>query len=144
MKETYILELYVRKNSIVSRSAQKNLESVLEALPDERYRVNVIDIDRHPELCEKRKLLVVPTLIKVKPSPAERLCGSFEEKEKIAMFLGLSDKLSSSEGKKDAKDRRGIVSKHKRKEAPGSTIRDAKMGAVSGRQLLRDVIAKRR
>lgn len=142
MRVKYILELYVNLGSNLSIIARENLESVLKLLPEKSYQLRIIDYAQHPELCEKRKLISVPALIKVKPEPMERFSGSFKEKRGIALTLGVLDKLPPSSGETPAVETRYVI-RSGRKEERGSsppTARDATMGASSSGQLLRDVL----
>lgn len=144
MKVKYILELYVDPGSNMSILARENLESILELLPKQNYELKIIDFVQHPELCEKRKLISVPALIKVKPEPMERFLGSLKEKKGIALSLGILDKLPPSSEEAPAAEKYYIVqSKQEEEKRAAPTVRDATMGAASGRQLLRDVLVER-
>lgn len=144
MKVKYVLELYVNPGSSMSTLARENLESVLKLLPEESYQLTIIDYAQHPELCEKRKLISVPALIKVEPEPMERFSGSFKEKRGIALTLGVLDKLPpSSEETPEVETRYIIRSSREEERSSAPTARDATMGASSSGQLLRDVIIRR-
>lgn len=145
MKVKYILELYVDPGSNMSILARGNLESVLKLLPEQSYQLKIIDFAQHPELCEKRKLISVPALIKVKPEPMERFLGSLKEKRGIALSLGVLNKLPPSSEETPEVEKRYIIHSNQEEEKRAvPTVRDATMGAGSSEQLLRDVLVKKR
>lgn len=88
----YKLELYVDLKSPISYLAKRNLESILELLPKENYELTVVDIRENPEICEEKKLMTLPTLIKVAPGPEQRFVGSLEDKGPLANALGVFEK----------------------------------------------------
>lgn len=144
MSAKFILELYGTFTSPKLAQAKSNLEAILKFLPAKSYSLKIIDIMQHPEVCEEKKLIWQPTLIKASPPPQQRFGGSLVDRENIAGALGVLDKLSPLE--KKSLEARADVRHLPQHEEPhrAPTVRDAAMGAGSGSSLLRDIIVKRK
>lgn len=56
-------------------------------LPNNHYRVDVVDITKHTAEAEKNKILATPTVIREKPMPQKRTIGEFKEITKAMLAL---------------------------------------------------------
>jgi circadian clock protein KaiB len=54
-----------------------------------RYRLEVIDIQRHANLARDEQIVAVPTLIKRLPLPLQRLVGDMSDLNKVLFGLDL-------------------------------------------------------
>jgi len=85
----YLLRLYVVGGSPASRRAVSNLRAVCQERLDGRYALEVIDLREHPALAGERNILAVPTLVRERPSPAERLIGDLSDHARLLRALDL-------------------------------------------------------
>ena len=85
----YVLRLYVIAGSPASRRAVSNLRLVCEEHLDGRYTLEVIDLREQPALAGERHILAVPTLVRERPAPTQRLIGDLSDRELLLLALDL-------------------------------------------------------
>ncbi len=85
----YILKLYVTGNTQRSESAISNLKELCEANLSNHHKICIVDVLKQPDLAEKEKILVTPTLIRESPLPQIRIIGDFSDKKTVLMGLGI-------------------------------------------------------
>lgn len=83
----YLLRLYVCGQTTNSLSAIRNLSRLLEHHFPHRYRLEIVDVLRHPSLAEQEHVLVTPTLIRVQPLPPRRIIGDLGDRERVMAGL---------------------------------------------------------
>ena len=84
---TYLLKLFVTGSSPRAAVAVENLRRICDEQLDGRYRIQVIDVQKEPQLAEEERVLATPTLIKKLPPPLRRIIGDLSDREKV--LLGL-------------------------------------------------------
>ena len=72
MKNKYLLRLYICRSTPKSALAVTNIKRVCAEYLDGRYRLEVIDINKHASLARDEQIVAVPTLIKRLPLPLRR------------------------------------------------------------------------
>ena len=87
--EHYALKLYVTGATARSLRAIANVTSVCEQYLKGRYRLEVVDIYRRPELLRADQIVAVPTLVKTLPVPLRLLVGDLSRTEQVLHGLGL-------------------------------------------------------
>ena len=85
----YVLKLYVTGTSPRTTVAIANLRRICDQELHGRYRLEIIDVQEHPQLAEDEKILATPTLIKQLPPPLRRVIGDLSDKEKVLLGLEL-------------------------------------------------------
>ncbi len=85
----YLLKLFVAGNTSRSELAAANLRRICEDEFPGCYELVIIDVLRHPDIAEEKKILAAPTLIKELPLPVRRIVGDFSDKEKVLAGMGL-------------------------------------------------------
>jgi circadian clock protein KaiB len=97
-----VLRLFITGKTGNSIKAINNLNDILDSEPSlkGKYKLEVIDILKHPQLAEDEKILATPVLEKTLPAPIRRIIGDLSDKEKV--LLGLD--IVSSEGKVKKKE----------------------------------------
>jgi circadian clock protein KaiB len=85
----YVLRLFVSGQTPRSTLAIANLRRVCEEHLQDRYTLEVVDIYKHPEVCEQQQIIAAPTLIKSLPLPLRRLIGDLSDEEKVLVGLDL-------------------------------------------------------
>ncbi len=118
----YVLRLYVTGATARSVRAVDNIRQMCEEHLKGRYRLEVVDVYRQPELVKGQDLVAVPTLIKVLPAPLRKFIGDMVNTKRI--LAGLDLRVSEEEGRGDAEtrgqgegeDRRGDMETRRRGE----------------------------
>jgi circadian clock protein KaiB len=87
--ERWDLRLYVAGPTPKSVAAFRNLEQLCEQHLAGRYRIEVIDLRKNPELAQRDQILAVPTLVRKLPSPIRKIIGSLAQTERVVVGLGL-------------------------------------------------------
>ncbi|MBA3397495.1 MAG: circadian clock protein KaiB [Deltaproteobacteria bacterium] len=88
-KLKYLLRLYVAGNAPNSVRAVANARALcIEHLRGE-HELEVIDLMDFPKRALADGIIVTPTLVKVTPSPVQRLIGNLSDTEQVLLALGL-------------------------------------------------------
>ena len=83
-----VLRLYVAGNSATARRAEKQLVD-LQARIKPEWKVEVIDVQKMPELAEKAGILATPTLAYEHPERSRRIVGDLSNTKRVLEFLGI-------------------------------------------------------
>ena len=89
------LRLYIAGDSPKSRLALANLERMCERHLPGRYKIDVIDLVKTPELAKAHQILAIPTLVREVPEPIKRVIGDLSDESKALLNLDL-DSLTTS------------------------------------------------
>ena len=81
--------LYTADNTINSTEALVNLTTLCDTYLPERHEIEVVDVLVNPERALVDEIRMTPTLLKVSPSPAQRITGTLSETSDILAVLGL-------------------------------------------------------
>jgi circadian clock protein KaiB len=82
------IKIYVNKSAL----SLNTIKSLKNALKDVDYKLEIIDITKHPEKAEKENILAIPTIIKKLPLPIRKIIGQLIDREKILFGLDIVDK----------------------------------------------------
>ncbi len=85
----YLFRLYVSGTSSRSATAIANIRLICEQYLAGHYELEVIDVYQQPQATKSAQVIVVPTLIKELPLPAQRFVGDMSKTEKIVVGLRL-------------------------------------------------------
>jgi len=90
---TWELRLYVAGPTPKSATAFRNIEQLCEAHLAGRYRIEVIDLMKNPQLAQSDQILAVPTLVRKQPPPIRKIIGTLTDTERVlaAFDLRLQD-----------------------------------------------------
>lgn len=83
------LRLYVAGSAARSLRAIDNVRRVCEAELSGRYRLEVVDIYKHPRRAAEDQVVAIPTLIKEAPGIVRRMIGDMSETSLLRQGLGL-------------------------------------------------------
>lgn len=86
---TYVLKLYVARNTPSSKKALMVLKTILTESFKGIYALKVIDVTENPQLAEEDKIMATPTLSKVLPPPVRKIIGDLSDREKVLIGLDL-------------------------------------------------------
>jgi len=87
--ETWELRLYVAGQTPKSLTAFTNLKKLCEAHLPGRYRIEVIDLLRQPQLAAGDQIVAIPTLVRKLPEPLRRIVGDLSNTERTLVGLQL-------------------------------------------------------
>jgi circadian clock protein KaiB len=85
----YVLRLYVAGPHQKSIVAFRNLELLCEKYVAGRYRIEVIDLLKNPQLARGDQILAVPTVVRKLPAPMRKIIGTLTDTEKVLVGLDL-------------------------------------------------------
>ena len=88
-KEDWILRLYVAGQTQNSLAAFANLKKICETHLGGRYRIEVIDLLKNPQLAKDHQIIAVPTLIRQLPEPVKKIIGNLSNTEKVLVGLDI-------------------------------------------------------
>jgi len=87
--DEWILRLYVAGQSARSIAALKNLEAICEEHLAGRYRIEVIDLLKQPQLARGDQIVAVPTLVRHLPPPMKKIIGDLSNADRVLVGLDL-------------------------------------------------------
>ena len=99
-QDVWDLRLYVAGQSPKSLRAFANLKKLCEEHLSGRYRIEVVDLLRNPQLAVGHQILAVPTLIRKLPTPMKRIIGDLSSNHQALVGLDLQ-RSSSADGSAD-------------------------------------------
>ncbi|MDB5290130.1 MAG: KaiB domain protein [Phycisphaerales bacterium] len=83
------LRLYVAGQSPKSLRAFSNLKRICETHLGGRYRIEVIDLMKNPQLAAGDQIFAVPTLVRNLPQPIEKIIGDLSNEHRALVGLDL-------------------------------------------------------
>ncbi|MEM1392590.1 MAG: circadian clock KaiB family protein [Cyanobacteria bacterium P01_D01_bin.116] len=92
LDSNYVLKLYVTGDTPRSGRAISNLKELCQEHFVFDYKIHIIDVLKQPDVAEKEKIIVTPTLIRESPSPQVRIIGDLSDIKTVLMGLGISNK----------------------------------------------------
>ncbi|MBI5100440.1 MAG: circadian clock protein KaiB [Nitrospirae bacterium] len=87
--EVWDLKLYVAGQSPRSLTAFANLKKLCEEHLKGKYRIEVVDLLKNPQLAKGDQILAVPTLVRKLPVPIRKIIGDLSNTERVLVGLDL-------------------------------------------------------
>ena len=81
--------LFVAGGTQNSAQAVANLNSICRAHLPHRHDIEVVDVLREPKRALADGILMTPTLVRLAPSPVERIIGTLSQTQTVLRALGL-------------------------------------------------------
>jgi len=88
---TIELKLYVAGQTPKSLAALSNLNKICKEHLQGRYKLQVIDLMKTPQLAQGDQILAIPTLVRQLPVPIRKIIGDLSDLEKVVVGLNLRD-----------------------------------------------------
>ena len=88
-KEFWELRLYVAGQTPKSLTAFANLKKICEEHLEGKYRIEVIDLLKNPQLARGDQILAIPTLVRHLPEPIKKIIGDLSNTERVLVGLDL-------------------------------------------------------
>lgn len=83
------LRLYVAGQSGKSMVAIQNLQRICDEHLAGRYRIEVVDLLKQPQLAKGDQIVAIPTLVRALPNPVRKIIGDLSNTEKTLVGLQL-------------------------------------------------------
>ena len=81
--------MYVAGQSPKAVTAFANLKVICEKQLKGKYRIEVIDLLKHPQLARDNQILAIPTLVRKLPKPVRNIIGDLSDAERVLIGLDL-------------------------------------------------------
>ncbi|HYF48812.1 MAG TPA: circadian clock KaiB family protein [Planctomycetota bacterium] len=83
------LRLYIAGQTPKSVLAIANLERICKEHLHGRYKLEVIDLVKKPQLARGDQILAIPTLVRSLPNPVSKIIGDLSNTEKVLVGLNI-------------------------------------------------------
>ena len=93
------LRLYIAGATPRATSALENLKAICEEHLAGQYRIEVIDLLKHPQLAKGDQIIAVPTLVRHLPPPVKKIIGDLSDAERVLVGLDLRRQGQTERGK---------------------------------------------
>lgn len=88
-KAFWDLRLYVAGQTPKSMTAFANLKRICEEHLAGKYRIEVVDLLKEPQLARGDQILALPTLVRKLPEPIKKIIGDLSNTERTLVGLDL-------------------------------------------------------
>jgi circadian clock protein KaiB len=85
----YKFRLYVSGDTLNSAHAVANLTALCSAQLPDRHDIEIVNVFREPKRALADRVFMTPTLLKLFPSPAQRIVGTLNQTQPLLHALGL-------------------------------------------------------
>lgn len=83
------LRLYIAGETSRSVAAMSNLQKICDEHLPGKYRVEVIDLLKNPQLAAGDQIVAVPTLVRRLPPPLKKIIGDLSNSKQVIVGLDL-------------------------------------------------------
>ena len=83
------LRLYVAGQTQNSITAFANLKNICEEHLAGKYRIEVIDLLKNPQLAKGDQIIAIPTLVRRLPEPIKKIIGDLANTERVLVGLDI-------------------------------------------------------
>jgi circadian clock protein KaiB len=89
----YDLRLYVAGQTPKSLAAFANLKELCEQYLAGKYRIEVVDLIKKPQMAKDDQIIAIPTLVRRLPQPVRKIIGDLCDTQRTLIGLDLSEKV---------------------------------------------------
>jgi circadian clock protein KaiB len=89
MNNKWALHLYIAGKTQRAVTAINNLKIICDEKLEGKYRIEVIDLLKNPQLARSEQIIAVPTLVRKLPLPKKSVIGDLSNTEKVLTGLNL-------------------------------------------------------
>ena len=90
--EFWELRLYVAGQTPNSLRAFTNLQKICDEHLKGKYKIEVIDLVKNPQLAAGDQILAIPTLVRRLPEPLKKIIGDLSNTERVLVGLDIRSK----------------------------------------------------
>ena len=87
--DTWELRLYVAGQTPKSLAAFANLKKICEEHLKDQYHIEVIDLQKNPQLAKGDQILALPTLVRKLPPPIKKIIGDLSNTLRVLVGLDV-------------------------------------------------------
>jgi circadian clock protein KaiB len=87
--DVYVLRLYVAGQTPKSMTAFANLKKLCEEHLAGKYKIEVIDLLKNPQLARGDQIFAIPTLVRRLPQPLKKIIGDLSNTERVLVGLDI-------------------------------------------------------
>ena len=85
----YELRLYVAGQTNKSLEALGNLKRICDEHLAGKYRIEVIDLVKNPQLAQGDQIIAIPTLVRKLPPPIKKIIGNLSDTLRVLVGLDV-------------------------------------------------------
>jgi circadian clock protein KaiB len=101
------LRLYVAGQTPRSLAALSNLKRIFSGQLEGKYKLEVIDLAKNPQLAQGDQILAIPTLVRNLPVPIRKIIGDLSDVDRVLIGLDLREpEADGAKTSRRAADRR--------------------------------------
>jgi circadian clock protein KaiB len=89
------LSLYVAGQTAKSLQAFVNLKRICEEHLGGKYKIEVVDLAKNPEIAKGDQIFALPTLARKLPEPVPKIIGDLSNKDHLLLALGIVSQNSA-------------------------------------------------
>jgi circadian clock protein KaiB len=97
--DQWVLRLYIAGQTPKSLAALSNLNEICEGRLKGRYKIEIIDLVRKPELARENQIFAIPTLVRQIPEPIRKIIGDLSDQQRVLVGLALKKPSRNSHEK---------------------------------------------
>ena len=83
------LRLYVAGMTVRAITALENLQKICDEYMAGKYRIEVIDLLKTPQLAKGDQIIALPTLVRKLPQPVRKIIGDLSNTVRVLVGLDL-------------------------------------------------------
>ena len=87
--DSWELRLYIAGQTPNSIAAISNLKKICEDQLKGKYRIEVIDLLKKPQLAKGDQIVAIPTLVRRLPPPVKKIVGNLSKTERALVGLDI-------------------------------------------------------
>jgi circadian clock protein KaiB len=88
-KVKWDLRLYIAGETPRAATALQNLRNICEEFMQGKYRIEVVDLLKDPQLARGDQIIALPTLVRKLPEPVRKIIGDLSNTERVLVGLDL-------------------------------------------------------
>ena len=88
-RTVFKFRLYTAADTQNSVQALANLTALCQKYLPDRYEIEVVDVFREPKRALADGIRMTPTLVKLSPSPVQKIVGTLCQTQRVLQMLGL-------------------------------------------------------
>ncbi|RAU82904.1 circadian clock KaiB family protein [Pontibacter arcticus] len=86
----HVFQLFINGHTPNSVEAVDTLLKICKENLNDNYDLEIIDIQEYPEKAEEAGIIAIPTLIRMMPTPVNRIIGALNVRSRVLAGLGIS------------------------------------------------------
>lgn len=87
--DRWVMRLYIAGQTPNSIAALSNLKRICEDQLKGQYKIEIIDLLKHPRLAKEDQIVAIPTLVRKLPQPIKRIVGDLSRAERALVGLDI-------------------------------------------------------